>query len=174
MYGIANFLATGLYVAYLTPFAKATLASAATVVAYWFIASAFAPDDLVLRGMLILAAVAAISIVGVWASRAVAAASDDEDPSRVVIDEVAGQLLAVAAVPLEGGWLLAGFLLFRLFDIVKPLGIRKLEAIGGGWGIMLDDLAAGIAAGALLFAANMIGEVIRGTSDLIPWALPWQ
>ena len=149
---MANLLATGLYVAYLTPFAKATLASAATVLVYYLVAVAFAPDDVWLRGATVLTAVVAVSVVGVWASRTVAEQSGDEDPSKVVIDEVAGQLLAVAPLPLELGWMLAAFLLFRLFDVLKPFGIRRLEALGSGVGIMLDDLAAGFGAAILLLA----------------------
>ena len=162
LYQLANLLATGLYVAYLTPYAKATLASAATVAVYYFAASELGPDDAVLRGAFVLAAVAAISITGVWASRAVAAHDDDEDPSRVVIDEVAGQLLAVVALPLEVGWMFAAFVAFRLFDVLKPLGIKRLEKIGNGIGIMLDDLAAGLAAGVILTGSYYASELIRG------------
>ena len=170
LYGLANLLATGLYIAYLTPFAKATLASAATVVAYYLVARAFLPDDITIRGAYILGTVAVISVVGIWASRAVAKQSGDEDPSKVVIDEVAGQLLAVAPLPLEAGWMVGAFLLFRLFDVLKPLGIRKLEKIGNGFGIMLDDLAAGFAAGVLLLASYVVGELIRGSDiDLLQW-----
>ena len=161
LYQLANLLATGLYVAYLTPYAKATLASAATVAVYYFAASELGPDDAVLRGAFVLAAVAAISITGVWASRAVAAHDGDEDPSRVVIDEVAGQLLAVVALPLEAGWMFAAFVAFRLFDVLKPLGIKRLEKIGNGIGIMLDDLAAGLAAGVILTGSYYASELIR-------------
>ena len=150
LYGLANLLATGLYVAYLTPYAKATLASAATVVFYYLVAVTFAPDDAWIRGATVLVAVVAISGVGVWSSRTVAEQVGDEDPSKVVIDEVAGQLLAVAPLPLELSWMLAAFILFRLFDVVKPFGIRRLEQIGNGVGIMLDDLAAGLATAILL------------------------
>ena len=152
LYGLANLLATGLYVAYLTPFAKATMASAATVVVYYLVAVVIAPDDAWFRAATVLVAVVAISRVGVWASRSVAEQSGDEDPSKVVIDEVAGQLLAVAPLPLEIGWMLAAFILFRLFDVVKPFGIRRLEQLGNGVGIMLDDLAAGLATAILLTA----------------------
>ena len=161
LYQLANLLATGLYVAYLTPYAKATLASAATVAVYYFVASELGPDDGVLRGAFVLAAVVAISIIGVWASRAVAAHDGDEDPSRVVIDEVAGQLLAVVALPLEAGWMFAAFVAFRLFDVLKPLGIKRLEKIGNGIGIMLDDLAAGLAAGVILTGSYYASELIR-------------
>lgn len=162
LYWLANLLATGLYVAYLTPYAKATLASAATVAVYYLAASELGPDDAVIRGALVLPAVAVISVVGVWASRAVAVHDDDEDPSRVVIDEVAGQLLVVVALPLEVGWMFAAFVAFRLFDVLKPFGIKRLEKIGNGVGVMLDDLAAGLAAGVILTGAYYASELMRG------------
>ncbi|MFK7808659.1 MAG: phosphatidylglycerophosphatase A [Saprospiraceae bacterium] len=67
-----------------------------------------------------------------------------KDPSRVVIDETIGVWIGMFGLPITWQWLLAAFVLFRFFDIAKPLGIRKLEAIPGGWGVMLDDVLAGI------------------------------
>ena len=69
-----------------------------------------------------------------------------EDPSRVVIDEMVGSWIALLAVPENGHWgyMLAAFLLFRLFDIWKPLGIRKMEKLPKGYGIMADDILSGI------------------------------
>ena len=66
------------------------------------------------------------------------------DPSQVVIDEVVGQMISLAAWPVAG-WktYVAGFILFRFFDIVKPFPARRCERIAGGWGIMLDDVVAG-------------------------------
>ena len=67
-----------------------------------------------------------------------------KDPSRVVIDETVGVWINVLFLPFNWIIWLCGLILFRIFDIWKPLGIRKLESIGGGWGVMLDDVAAGI------------------------------
>ena len=68
-----------------------------------------------------------------------------KDPSRVTIDEMVGTWLALLAVPSGQFWAAVGaFALFRLFDIYKPLGIRAMEKIRGGWGIMMDDVLAGI------------------------------
>jgi phosphatidylglycerophosphatase A len=66
------------------------------------------------------------------------------DPSQVVLDEVVGQMIALVAWPVAG-WKMyvAGFVLFRFFDIVKPFPARRCERIAGGWGIMLDDVVAG-------------------------------
>lgn len=67
-----------------------------------------------------------------------------EDPSQVVIDEVLGTLITFINIPLELPYLILGFCLFRFFDITKCLGIKKLEHIGNGWGVILDDVAAAI------------------------------
>jgi phosphatidylglycerophosphatase A len=67
-----------------------------------------------------------------------------------VIDEVLGQMIALWFVPRSWPWLLAGFLLFRLFDIWKPLGAREAQRLPGGWGIVIDDVMAGLYALALL------------------------
>jgi phosphatidylglycerophosphatase A len=67
-----------------------------------------------------------------------------KDSSKVVIDEVSGMLVTMLFVPHNNWYLLAGFILFRFFDIVKPLFIRRLEDLPGGTGVMLDDVLAGI------------------------------
>ncbi len=66
------------------------------------------------------------------------------DPSEVVIDELAGQWFALIALPHTIGYGIAAFVLFRIFDIFKPPPIKQLERLPGGWGVMLDDVAAGV------------------------------
>jgi phosphatidylglycerophosphatase A len=88
-------------------------------------------------------AVLAIGL-GIPAATRVARASAVKDPQFVVIDEVAGQMIALIAVPLAWKTFLAGFILFRAFDIIKPPPVRQLEKLPDGTGIMLDDVAAGI------------------------------
>ena len=83
-------------------------------------------------------------LLGIWASERSARALEKEDPAEVVIDETAGLLLALFLLPATGFNLCLGFVLFRLFDILKPYPIRRLEKIGGGPGIVLDDLLAGV------------------------------
>lgn len=82
-----------------------------------------------------------------------------EDPSRVVVDEMVGVWIPLLVVP-DGGWwyVLAAFVLFRLFDIVKPLGVRRMERFGGGVGIMMDDILAGVYSAVLLGAARFLME----------------
>ena len=98
---------------------------------------------------------AAIFLPGVWAASIVERSSGREDPSIVVIDEVAGQWITLAGVASFSwkGWL-AAFLLFRLFDILKPPPIRKLEKMHGGLGIMADDILAGVYGALVLYLAG--------------------
>jgi len=78
-----------------------------------------------------------------------------EDPSHVVADEMVGMWLTLVGNPLTWSNLGLGFLLFRFFDIAKPLGVRRLEKIPGGWGVVLDDVLAGVYANILLQIANL-------------------
>lgn len=80
-----------------------------------------------------------------------------EDPSRVVVDEMVGVWLSLLAVPDNANWMyiVGAFVLFRLFDITKPLGVRRMERVGGGWGVMLDDILAGIYGALVLFAISL-------------------
>jgi phosphatidylglycerophosphatase A len=87
-----------------------------------------------------------VTLIGIPAATRVARASASKDPQFVVIDEGAGQLIALIAVPLSWKTFLAGFILFRAFDIIKPPPVRQLEKLPEGTGIVLDDVAAGILA----------------------------
>jgi phosphatidylglycerophosphatase A len=88
----------------------------------------------------------AVTLIGIPAATIVARESGRKDPGHVVIDEVAGQLIALIAMPLSMGYAIFGLFLFRLFDISKPWPIRRLEKLPEGAGIMLDDVAAGVIA----------------------------
>ena len=95
--------------------------------------------------MLIIAFV--VAMVGIWAASRTEKILQTKDPSIVVIDEVAGQMIALLSWPfLAHSWwsILSAFILFRLFDIWKPYPIRRLEALESGLGIMADDLVAGV------------------------------
>jgi phosphatidylglycerophosphatase A len=80
------------------------------------------------------------------------------DPGQVVIDEVVGQMIALVAWPVAG-WktYVAGFILFRFFDIIKPFPAGRCERIAGGWGIMLDDVVAGTYSLLLLWVGGKVG-----------------
>jgi phosphatidylglycerophosphatase A len=95
----------------------------------------------------------ATTLIGIPAATIVARESGREDPGHVVIDEVAGQLIALIAIPADWRHAVISLLLFRIFDILKPPPIRQLERLPAGTGIMLDDVAAGILA---LIVAQLI------------------
>lgn len=82
------------------------------------------------------------------------------DPSRVVIDEVVGVWICLLAVPYQAQplwpWVLGAFLLFRFFDIVKPLGVRSMEKLPGGWGVMADDILAGFYGAFVLLIIDIV------------------
>lgn len=125
--------------------------------ARWVEPAALAP---LTAGLALLA-----TVIGVWASGTEAQRRGREDPRPVVVDEVAGQwLTCFVALPwapltsLRGAVVYAGaaFVLFRVFDVLKPWPIRRLEGLPGGWGIMADDLAAGVEAGLALIVCLLI------------------
>jgi len=90
-----------------------------------------------------------ITALGVWSGNMVEPIWG-KDHGRVVIDEVAGMCISLLFVPVTIQYVFAGLLLFRFFDILKPLFIRKLEKLPGGWGVMADDVLAGVYANILL------------------------
>lgn len=99
-----------------------------------------------------------IVAAGIWAASRTEHLSGKKDPGKVVIDEVAGQYIALLPIPLsiEPAWwsMLAAFILFRFFDIVKPYPARRLESLHGGLGIMADDLIAGV------YAAVVVAVIV--------------
>jgi phosphatidylglycerophosphatase A len=118
-----------------------TWASTATVLIWAAVAHQLSPEK---RTPAAIALVVLVTLIGIPAATCVARASAVKDPQFVVIDEVAGQLIALIAVPLAWQTFLAGLILFRAFDIVKPPPVRQLEKLPEGTGIVLDDVAAGI------------------------------
>lgn len=96
----------------------------------------------------------AISLLGVWVAHAAEKILQQHDSPKIVIDEIAGYLLA--AFNWHGYYLLAAFLLFRAFDIIKPEPIRVLQKLPGGLGVMADDLAAGLLTNLLLYLTTRI------------------
>jgi len=136
----ASLVATFFGIGRLPP-APGTWASTATVVIWAVIAHQLTPS---VRTPVVIAMAALVTLVGIPAATRVARASGVKDPQFVVIDEVAGQLIALIAVPLAWKTFLASLILFRAFDIVKPPPVRQLERLPEGTGIMLDDVAAGI------------------------------
>ena len=111
-----------------------------------------------------LVAIIVITLAGVWAASRTEKLSGRKDPGKVVIDEVAGQFIALMPVPylLGTAWWSAilAFVLFRFFDIVKPYPARKLESLEAGLGIMADDIVAGVYAATVVAVAVVISWFI--------------
>jgi len=136
----ATLAATFFGIGHLRP-GPGTWASVATVLIWAALAHQLSPS---LRTPVASALAVLVTLIGIPAATLVARASAVKDPQFVVIDEVAGQLITLIAVPLAWNTFLAGLILFRAFDIVKPPPVRQLEQLPEGAGIMLDDVAAGI------------------------------
>lgn len=101
----------------------------------------------------VLVSIVAVTFAGIWAASRTEVLSGRKDPGKVVVDEVAGQLISLFPLTLLVHWsivtVIISFILFRFFDIVKPYPARRLEALKGGLGVMCDDLIAGVYAAAI-------------------------
>ena len=170
---LALLIATGFGLGYIpkVPGTAGSLLGVALTYALW----AFVDDPHVREAVLLppdlyfyffLPLMLVLALVGVPAAGRAAATLNAKDPQVVVIDEVSGQVLTFLGValpmflevePLEWKYLLAGFILFRVFDIWKPWPVRAAERLPGGWGIMADDWVAGIYAALCLWALRMTG-----------------
>ncbi len=110
--------------------------------------------------IILLSTLLLVTILGVFAADAYSQLSGKDDAGEVIIDEVAGQWLVLLCIPpnLESAllWYVAGFVLFRLFDILKPWPVSAAEALPGGLGVMADDVVAGILAGMVLLMAQLL------------------
>jgi phosphatidylglycerophosphatase A len=154
---LARFIGSAVGIGYL-PVAPGTFASAAAAILYFFMP--------ILREPLWLILCIVITVVlGVWAGWMM---EDDygEDPSQTVIDEVAGQWLALLAIPASPPAVLLAFLFFRIYDIAKPGPVDRAQRLPGGWGIMADDVLAGL-------FANLSLRVVLLILPLLPfgWSL---
>jgi phosphatidylglycerophosphatase A len=143
---IARIIATAFGAGY-SPIASGTAGSAVAVLILWLIP--FSQLGIILFFL-------AVTLIGTWASHVVEAAVGDKDPGIIVIDEVAGMTLSVLVLPLTVPVLLAGFFLFRVFDVVKPFPAGRLQSLRGGIGVMIDDLFAGLYALVVLLVLRAI------------------
>ena len=127
------------------PWASGTVASAATILPYFW-----------LRNNLSIYIVVTILVIviGVWISSRAEEILESKDPHAIVIDEVAGYLIAAIALPNHWFYPIAAFFIFRFFDVIKPMFINRLQSLPGGWGVMLDDVLAGIYTNIILQIVN--------------------
>jgi phosphatidylglycerophosphatase A len=131
------------------PVAPGTVASAVTLPVLWLLA----PTPGALAALLV-----AVTVLGTWAAgEAERALSRGKDPGAIVVDEVAGMTLSMLAVPFTPATVVVGFVLFRVFDVIKPFPANVSQRLPGGVGVMADDLIAGLYALLLLALARRVG-----------------
>ncbi len=135
---ISTFFGVGYF-----PVAPGTITSLVVILAYKFYLYQ-------LSWPLYLLIIFFLFVVGVYTSTKFSAESNKKDPRKIVIDEACGQLLVLFRMSEAWFPVLASFILFRVFDIVKPYPIKKVEALPAGWGIMMDDVVAAIYAGVII------------------------
>ena len=143
---VALLIATALGAGY-SPIAPGTAGSAVALVILWLVP---------FSQMGLIVFLLAVTFFGTWAATIVEASVGAKDPGVIVIDEVAGMTLSVLVLPLTVPVLLAGFVLFRVFDVTKPFPANRLQAVPGGVGVMIDDLIAGLYALLVLLALRGI------------------
>jgi phosphatidylglycerophosphatase A len=137
----ARIAATGCFIGFM-PFAPGTFGSLFAVTLYWCIPASETSHFVWL--------IALVFFLGVWAAGRIEKASGIKDNAIIVIDEITGQFITLLFVAKSLKWLAIGLFLFRLFDIIKPFPARRAEKLKAGWGVMLDDVVAGVyAAGCL-------------------------
>ena len=138
MIKVHRLISTCLGIGY-TPKGGGTVAAVACCIA-WYLIGAGRNGSLYVQEAL---ATGLIFVIGVWSSGKMEAYWG-KDSSKIVIDEVAGMCLTLLFVPVSWQTIAIGLVLFRFFDIAKPFYIRKMEKLNGGWGVMLDDMLAGL------------------------------
>ncbi len=131
----AMIVSSGFYIGYI-PFAPATFASFGVLMLYFII-----PEYLIIGRL--WPVMIGLFFLGVWTSTRCESIWG-KDPGKVIIDEVVGMMLTLMLVPWNWKTLLCGFFLFRVYDILKPQPVRYLERFPRGWGIMMDDIMAGV------------------------------
>lgn len=137
----------------LVPKAPGTMGTLGAVPLYWLVVRGAGQLGVAVTALLVTA-------IAVWAASIMQRDLGIEDPQVVVIDEVAGMLVTMVAVT-AFSWraTAAGFLLFRLLDTWKPWPIRKFEALPSGWGIVMDDVAAGVIGSAAMLGLRFAGAL---------------
>ena len=148
MSGLAVFIATFGYVGFF-PIAPGTAGSLAALPLYALVRWAGTPA-------VELVTIIAVFAIGIWAATGTEHALARKDPGPVVIDEVLGMLVTLAFLPLSLWGIVTGFLIFRVFDVIKPFPAGRLEHLPAGLGIMADDAMAGVYAHLVLRIAVMM------------------
>jgi phosphatidylglycerophosphatase A len=159
---LALIIATGFGVGFI-PFAPGTFGSILGLLIAYFLMSVFSSDLILLQNSIIIVS-SILTGLGIWAATRAEKIFAQKDAGQIVLDEVCGQLISfIFFAPylrrLGGQWVwwgIAGFILFRALDILKPYPLRELEQVRGGLGVMLDDVIAGIYAAIVLSLALLL------------------
>ena len=146
---LSEWLATCFKIGHL-PIAPGTWGSLAAIIGWWLWVQYLEP-------LVFIVLIIAIFTIGVFTTNIIIDHTGEKDPSRVIIDEVAGQWLGLLILPDGMLYIAVAFFLFRFLDILKPWPIRQLEQFPKGWGVMLDDMLAGL----------MTLGLIQGVSSLL-------
>ncbi|HKX31906.1 MAG TPA: phosphatidylglycerophosphatase A [Blastocatellia bacterium] len=159
---VALFLATG-FGSGLIPLGPGTCGSLVGLLIAYGLLSAWSFDALLIQNCFIVVSIL-LAAAGIWSGTRAEKIFDRKDAGQIVMDEVCGQVLSFvlvapnlsATTPGRNWWLVAGFALFRIFDIFKPYPIGQLQSLTGGLGVMIDDIVAGIYAAVILSLAFWI------------------
>ncbi|MBN1783322.1 phosphatidylglycerophosphatase A [bacterium] len=151
---INRLIATGFYSGY-SPIAPGTAGSAVALLIFWFVPF--------LRAWNLLAACLVFLFLGVRSATEVEKMAGKKDPGIIVIDEIVGMWLSLLFLPaaMHAVWWIAAFFLFRLFDIVKPFPADSSQKLQGGWGVMIDDVIAGVYANLSLRVLFIVWNLIH-------------
>jgi phosphatidylglycerophosphatase A len=149
---LCKLIASVFYIGYL-PVAPGSLGSFIALFLYFFIKGS--PG--VMGGTIV-----ACFILGLLTAGRAERLFGNQDSDEIIIDEFTGMLVSLYLLPPTMGYVVAGFLLFRFFDIVKPGPINKLEALSGSWGIMLDDFLAGVYTNLILHGVYWVKILCQG------------
>lgn len=153
---VHKLIATGLGIGYMGKGGGTVAALATCLLWYGVQAGNFSP----FTGIQIVVSLL-LFVLGVWSGNVVEAVWGKDD-KKVVIDEIAGMCISLIGLPVTAGYVVAGLVLFRFFDIAKPLYIRRTEQMKGGLGVMMDDVVAGVYSNLILQAYFHLQPVIAG------------
>lgn len=141
----------------LSPVAPGTVGSLGALPLYYGIRAAVGEGGATVA---LAAAAVFVTLLGVWAAEIAATNARAKDPQFIVVDEAAGTLIALTAAPGSLASVAVAVGLFRLFDIVKPFPARRMERLPGGWGIVLDDVVAGLQAAVVVLGLRAYGVLV--------------
>lgn len=148
------FLSSGFMSGYI-PFASGTFATLLAIPLFFplsLVNQLRFPGAVVFVGLVL-----GLSALAIWLSDVAEKTYGEKDSHKIVVDEIVGFFVAMAFVPYRGPHLLAAFVLFRFFDVAKPLPIHRLQRLPGGWGVVADDLLAGLYSCVVLHIVRALG-----------------